>query len=88
MKELMELILTMLMLLLFLIIQKLNGDPKEELEDEEEEPLDLSWPESWVNRVFYLIKLPLLLMLSLLPDVRRPVSSNFKIYSQMLAIGQ
>ena len=81
MKELMKLSLTIPMLLLFLIIQKLNGDPKEELEDEEEEPLDLSWPEGWVNRVFYLIKLPLLLMLSLLPDVRRPVSSNFKSYS-------
>ena len=47
-------------------------------EDEEEGPIDLSWPDNTAERIFYVIKAPLLyIMFFTTPDVRRPVSPLF-----------
>lgn len=49
-------------------------------EDEEEGPIDLSWPDNTADRIFYVIKAPLLyIMFFTTPDVRRPVSPLFLI---------
>jgi len=48
-------------------------DAEVSVPDEDEEPLDFSWPTTLGGRIFYIIKLPLVLLLSItLPDVRRP----------------
>lgn len=42
---------------------------------EEEEPLDLSWPKEWRKRLNYILVAPIIFPLWIfLPDVRRPVS--------------
>lgn len=44
-------------------------------EEEEEGPLDLSWPDGCLERIFYVIKAPLVFLMCItIPDVRRPVS--------------
>lgn len=45
-----------------------------EEEEEEDQPLSLSWPESTRKRLTYLLIIPIVLPLWLtLPDVRKPV---------------
>lgn len=42
--------------------------------EEEEEPLDLSWPSGWRSRISYILLAPLIFPLWItLPDVRRQV---------------
>ena len=42
------------------------------MEEEENQPLDLSWPESWRERVTYLLFLPIIIPLWVsLPDTRK-----------------
>lgn len=49
-----------------------------EEEEEEDQPLSLSWPESTRKRLTYLLIIPIVLPLWLtLPDVRKPVSAAF-----------
>ena len=49
--------------------------------NDENEPLDLSWPDSWRKRITYILVIPIVLLLWLtLPDVRRPVSPLFQYY--------
>ena len=65
------------------LIQEIE-EPAEEEEEEEEGPIDFSIPESVGGKIYYFIKLPLILLFSITtPDVRRPVS--FK-YSPILII--
>lgn len=48
-------------------------DDVKEGDDEEEGPVDISWPDTFFARLFYVIKAPLLFLLIVtLPDVRRP----------------
>ncbi|XP_064608721.1 sodium/potassium/calcium exchanger 2-like [Liolophura sinensis] len=48
------------------------SESREDLEDESE-PLDLSWPPLWKQRITYVLVIPLVFLLWLtLPDVRRP----------------
>ncbi|EDO41421.1 predicted protein [Nematostella vectensis] len=50
-----------------------SDETEEELLEEDEQPIDLSWPESGRDRVFYVIKAPLMfLMYYTMVDVRRP----------------
>jgi len=45
----------------------------EEVEEEKEEPLDLSWPDTWRSRFVYVLLAPILFPLALTtPDVRKP----------------
>jgi hypothetical protein len=49
-----------------------GGAAAEEEEEEGNQPLDLSWPESWRERVTYLLVLPIIIPLWLtLPDTRK-----------------
>ncbi|XP_057304859.1 sodium/potassium/calcium exchanger 2-like [Hydractinia symbiolongicarpus] len=54
----------------------LNVEEREvvkEGDDEEEGPVDISWPDTFFARLFYVIKAPLMFLLIVtLPDVRRP----------------
>lgn len=53
------------------------GEDKETDEQESEEPLDLSWPDSWRARLFYIVLAPILFPLAFsTPDVRRAVSQH------------
>ncbi|KAJ8304203.1 hypothetical protein KUTeg_017786 [Tegillarca granosa] len=49
-------------------------DKKDEIQlKEDEEPLDLSWPDGWRKRIIYILIAPLIFPMWLfLPDVRRP----------------
>lgn len=50
----------------------------EEIIDEVEEPLDISWPQSWRKRITYVLLAPIVLMLwATLPDVRKPSSRRW-----------
>lgn len=50
-----------------------DGNDEEFDEDDLDEPLDMSWPSETFQRIYYIIKFPLLaLMFITLPDVRRP----------------
>ena len=43
-----------------------------EMEEDENQPLDLSWPDSWRERVTYLLFLPIIIPLYItLPDTRK-----------------
>ncbi|XP_073691681.1 sodium/potassium/calcium exchanger 2 isoform X2 [Garra rufa] len=54
-----------------------DGDTGEE-DDEEDQPLSLSWPESKRKRFTYLLILPIVFPLWItLPDVRKPTSKKF-----------
>ncbi|XP_055025254.1 sodium/potassium/calcium exchanger 2-like isoform X8 [Misgurnus anguillicaudatus] len=54
-----------------------DGDTGEE-EDEEDQPLSLSWPESCRKRFTYLFLLPIIIPLWItLPDVRKPSAKKF-----------
>ena len=56
--------------------QGLNVAPMEE--EEESEPLDMSWPDTWSKRISYLLVLPLILpMWITLPDTRKPECRKF-----------
>ncbi|CAD5205735.1 unnamed protein product [Bursaphelenchus okinawaensis] len=51
---------------------------KEALEDEDEQPLDITWPETFQKRVVYVFLAPILYVLWLtIPDVRRPDRKNY-----------
>ncbi len=55
-------------------ISHIISDQGEE-DDEEDQPLSLSWPESKRKRFIYLVILPIILPLWItLPDARKPVS--------------
>lgn len=46
-------------------------------EEDKDEPLDVSWPNSWRKRITYIALAPIIFPLWLtLPDVRRPVSKK------------
>ncbi|XP_066913377.1 LOW QUALITY PROTEIN: sodium/potassium/calcium exchanger 2-like [Clytia hemisphaerica] len=50
-----------------------EGEDTGDEEEEEEGPVDLSWPDEIFERIFYVIKAPLLFVMVLtVPDVRRP----------------
>ncbi|KAA0722913.1 Sodium/potassium/calcium exchanger 2 [Triplophysa tibetana] len=54
-----------------------DGETGEE-DDEEDQPLSLSWPESGRKRFTYLLLLPIIIPLWItLPDVRKPTSKKF-----------
>lgn len=54
----------------------LNVAPMEE--EEESEPLDMSWPDTWSKRLSYVLVLPLILpMWITLPDTRKPNLRGF-----------
>uniref|UniRef100_A0AAY5EGA4 Sodium/calcium exchanger membrane region domain-containing protein n=1 Tax=Electrophorus electricus TaxID=8005 RepID=A0AAY5EGA4_ELEEL len=56
----------------------LNGTTQGDDEDEEDQPLSLSWPESGRKRFTYLFLLPIVFPLWItLPDVRKPTSKKF-----------
>ena len=56
--------------------QGLNIAPPDE--EEESEPLDMSWPDTWSKRLSYVLVLPLILpMWVTLPDTRKPAFRNF-----------
>uniref|UniRef100_A0A3Q1J0U8 Sodium/calcium exchanger membrane region domain-containing protein n=1 Tax=Anabas testudineus TaxID=64144 RepID=A0A3Q1J0U8_ANATE len=56
----------------------MNGTAGQEGEEEEDQPLSLSWPESNRKRFTYLLIIPIVLPLWLtLPDVRKPTSKKF-----------
>lgn len=56
--------------------QGLNVAPMEE--EEESEPLDMSWPDTWSKRLSYVLVLPLILpMWITLPDTRKPNLRGF-----------
>lgn len=56
--------------------QGLNIAPPDE--EEESEPLDMSWPDTWSKRLSYVLVLPLILpMWVTLPDTRKPALRNF-----------
>ncbi|XP_077989326.1 sodium/potassium/calcium exchanger 2-like [Glandiceps talaboti] len=51
----------------------ITAQPVKEEEEETEEPLDLTWPESWKKRITYVVLMPIVFPLWVtLPDVRRP----------------
>ncbi|PAV60991.1 hypothetical protein WR25_04369 isoform I [Diploscapter pachys] len=48
------------------------------LEEEEEKPLDMSWPDEWLKRLTYVILVPVLVpMWVTVPDVRKPECRNW-----------
>ncbi|XP_052102185.1 sodium/potassium/calcium exchanger 1-like [Mytilus californianus] len=57
-----------------------DGEDKKEELQEEEEPLDLSWPKEWRKRLNYILVAPIIFPLWLfLPDVRRPEKKRWFI---------
>lgn len=55
----------------------LRLSPQAEDEEEEDQPLSLSWPETTRKRLTYLLIIPIVLPLWLtLPDVRKPVRAD------------
>ncbi|XP_071169921.1 sodium/potassium/calcium exchanger Nckx30C-like [Mytilus edulis] len=57
-----------------------DGEDKKEELQEEEEPLDLSWPKEWRKRLNYILVAPIIFPLWIfLPDVRRPEKKRWFI---------
>lgn len=56
----------------FICIQGKGQSVDSEMEEDENQPLDLSWPDSWRERVTYLLFLPIIIPLYItLPDTRK-----------------
>lgn len=54
------------------LIQGKGQSIDSEMEEDENQPLDLSWPDSWRERVTYLLFLPIIIPLYItLPDTRK-----------------
>ncbi|GMH38761.1 hypothetical protein BSKO_06645 [Bryopsis sp. KO-2023] len=64
-----------------------QNDPKSNMEEEEEEGLDLSFPKEFFPRVFYIISFPLLFALVFtIPDARKPQYKKWFPVSFLLSI--
>ena len=54
------------------------------MEEDENQPLDLSWPDSWRERVTYLLFLPIIIPLYItLPDTRKQSGISFLMIVQV-----
>lgn len=63
------------------------GAQENEEQEEEESPLDMSFPKTWKARIIYLLLLPLNgLMWLFIPDVRKPSRRKFYMASFILSI--
>jgi len=60
---------------------------KEEAEEDGADGIDFSWPDSWIERVQYVVRLPLLLCLFFtVPDVRIPSRKKFFALTFVMSI--
>ncbi|XP_052791365.1 sodium/potassium/calcium exchanger 2-like isoform X1 [Mya arenaria] len=59
-----------------------NNTEGDEMPDDGDEPLDMSWPKTWRKRITYILLAPLIFpMWILLPDTRRPEKKKWYLVS-------